>query len=87
MTPHDQIHRLEEVTHKLGTKVSSYRNSAVKRYPHLFILLTTFGFVALLYGFEKVIDTIPFFVEHPWSVLIAGLVVLLATGSLYKKLS
>lgn len=57
-----------------------------KRYPTLFLLLVTFGFVATLYGFERVIGSVPYLGERPLLILCIGIVVLVVTGTLYKKL-
>lgn len=57
-----------------------------QRYPALFALAATFGFVATLYGFEKLIDKVDLFVNNPWILLATGIVVLLVSGSFYNKL-
>ena len=70
---------------KIVTKLEGTRDSAFSRFPILFTLLGTFGFVATLYGFEGIIDT-TFFSDHPFLLLVTGLLILALTGSLYKKL-
>ncbi len=92
MEPHhtdisDELKKLEHITNTLGGKVVHVRDSAFKRFPFAFIFLTSFGLVATLYGFEKVIDQIPYFIENPHMVLVSGIVTLIVTGTLYKKLS
>lgn len=62
------------------------RTRVFERFPLLFTLLATFGFVATLYGFEGIIDSIDLFSENPFILLLAGLAMLLFTGTLYKKL-
>ncbi|MCA9360860.1 hypothetical protein KC730_03150, partial [Candidatus Kaiserbacteria bacterium] len=57
------------------------------RFPMIFVLLSSFGLVATFYGFEKVIDQIPYFNENPHMILMTGVVVLVLTGALYKKLN
>lgn len=73
----------QRIAHKLADK----RESAAERFPLFFGLAATFGFVSILYGFEKLIDSVPLFVNNPWILLAAGLLTLLATGAAYKKLS
>lgn len=68
-------------------KLSEKRNDAEVRFPLTFGLLATFGFVSVLYGFEKFIDRVDIFVEKPWILLITGILILLATGAAYKKLN
>lgn len=87
--PH--IKKFEEEITKVGSNVTrgakGFRDSTFTRFPIIFSLLTTFGLVATLYGFEKVIDNIPFLNSHPEILLIVGLITLAGTGTLYKKLS
>lgn len=83
----DEIKKLESVGSNISDKLKSTRDSAFTRFPLIFLLLSTFGLVATFYGFEKFIDQIPFFINNPHMVLLTGVVTLLATGALYKKLS
>ena len=80
------LEKIERATSELGGQVTRYRASTLERFPLLFVLLTTFGLVATLYGFEKVIDSIPLFADRGWLVLVIGVGVLIFTGTLYKKL-
>jgi hypothetical protein len=49
-------------------------------------MLATFGLVSTFYGFERIIDRVDFFSDYPISLLITGLLTLIFTGTLYKKL-
>lgn len=62
------------------------RDNAFNRFPLLFTMLTTFGVVTVLYGFEHLIDRISFLADRPIISLLTGLAILAVTGSLYKKL-
>lgn len=68
------------------SRLSSTRQNAFQRFPLLFTLLSAFGVVATTVGLEKLIDRVDFFSRNPYFVLVAGLVTLLITGTLYKKL-
>jgi len=72
---------------RLIQKVVDERNRAETRFPLIFSMLITFGFVSTLYGFEKLIDQVDWFVENPWFLLLTGVLTLLITGAAYKKLS
>jgi len=72
---------------RLIQKMVDERNRAEIRFPLVFSMLITFGFVSTLYGFEKLIDRINWFVENPWFLLLTGVLTLLITGAAYKKLS
>lgn len=81
-----ELHKLEEMGGSLSLKAKHFRDSAFTKFPIVLVLMSTFGLVATLYGFEKVIDEIDFFSEHPIMILITGVVTLAITGSLYKRL-
>lgn len=68
-------------------KLISERTHAETRFPLLFGLTATFGLVSVLYGFEKLIDRIDLFVNHPWILLVVGIILLLITGAAYRKLN
>ncbi len=76
-----------KVDENLIRKVSDKRAGIEIKYPLIFGLLTTFGFVSTLYGFEKLIDKIDLFVNNPWILLATGIATLVATGAAYKKLN
>jgi hypothetical protein len=82
----DEIRKLESMGGSLTGQAKHLRDNAFSRFPVIFVFLSTFGLVATLYGFEKVIDQIPYFEENPAMVLISGLLALTITGTLYKKL-
>lgn len=71
---------------RLVQKLVNERSVVETRFPLLFGLFITFGFVATLYGFEKMIDRVDLFVDKPWILLGIGVFTLLATGAAYKKL-
>ncbi len=68
-------------------KLDEQRIRAERRFPLVTALFITFGFVAVLYGFEKMIDRVEFFVNYPWVLTIIGLIILGLTGAVYKKLN
>jgi hypothetical protein len=63
------------------------RESVAERYPMTFALIGTFGLVSTFYGFEKLIDSVQLFVNHPWILLILGIGTLSVTGLALRKLS
>lgn len=72
---------------RLVQKLADERNIAETRFPLLFGLLITFGFVSTLYGFEKLIDRNELLTNNPWILLGIGVLTLLVTGTAYKKLN
>lgn len=67
-------------------QVLKLRETYAQKYPPLFALAASFGFVATLYGFEKLIDKVDLFVNNPWILLATGISVLFVTGAFYNKL-
>ena len=67
-------------------QIIKIRDTYAQKYPLLFTMSATFGFVATLYGFEKLIDRVDLFVNNPWILLATGLSILLVTGAFYNKL-
>lgn len=62
------------------------RRQVLKTHPLMFALLGTFGLVATFYGFEHLIDKIPYFANNPYVLLGVGIAILIFTGTLYRKL-
>ncbi len=58
----------------------------MRRYPLSFALFALFGVVAVSEGVKGILETLGIFDGHPVYMLIVGLVILVITGSLYKKL-
>ena len=73
----------EQEVHHLSMPV---RQSVVRRFPILFTLLVTFGVASVMFGFERILDDIVFLHTHPFVMLFLGVLTLIITGTLYKKL-
>lgn len=78
---------LTDAEQRVVARARQERELVEKRFPLVFGLLITFGFVSTLYGFEKLIDNVDWFVNNPWILLVTGLTILVATGAAYKKLN
>ena len=77
---------LDGVEKEVSTLVAPVRKSILRRFPHLFILLVTFGVSATFFGFERLLMEISFVNDRPFLILIIGVATLSLTGTLYKKL-
>ena len=77
---------IEMTEDKIETVVAPVRRGFVRRFPILFILLVTFGVTATLTGMEQLLLQVEFLNNNPFVVLIIGIVLLVLTGTLYKKL-
>lgn len=72
--------RVEQVLERRGKRLSH-------KYPVLFGLLASFGLVSVFYGFEHIIDRVPFLKENPLLMLLFGILLLIITGTLHKRIS
>lgn len=77
---------VEEVQTGFEREVAPIRKSVLKRFPTLFLLAVTFGVSLVFYSIEIILSNNPFVTQHPWVTLGIGLLVLVATGTLYRKL-
>lgn len=75
-----------DIDDKIIEKARQRRESVAERYPLTFAMIGTFGLVSTFYGFEKIIDNIELFVNHPWILLVVGLATLSVTGLALRKL-
>jgi len=85
-TPHIDPNKLKDAPAPVINKLVEKRESVFSRFPLLFTLLGTFGVVATFYGFEHFIDRIDVLADHPSLLLAVGILTLIVTGTLYKKL-
>ena len=67
-------------------RISKTRQNAFERFPLLFTLLAAFGVVATTDGFQRLMQKIPVMANNPVITLVIGIITLLITGTLYKKL-
>lgn len=77
---------IKQVEQKVMSGLAKSRDSAYAKFPLLFTMLGTFGVVATFYGFEHLIDKLPFLADNPIILLGVGVATLAFTGTLYKKL-
>ncbi|MEO5499554.1 MAG: hypothetical protein ABIR46_03580 [Candidatus Saccharimonadales bacterium] len=84
--PETPVKRVIELEEHVVQRLAQSRNNAVAKFPLLFTLLTAFGVVATFYGFEHLIDQSVWLSENPLILLAIGVVSLILTGALYKKL-
>jgi hypothetical protein len=62
------------------------KQQSTKRFPLLFSLLTAFGVVITYNGIHGLIEKIEWLNRNPLIPLVVGVLILLSTGTLYKKL-
>lgn len=62
------------------------RERLSQKYPFVFTMMAAFGLVATFYGLERIIDGIDLLANNPIIMLLTGIVALVITGQLYKRL-
>ncbi len=78
------IQNIEQTVKHINDISGEKTRTAFKKYPVIFSLLVTIGFVSLLQGFELVLSKIIFIQNNPSTLIVFGLLILIFTGSLYK---
>lgn len=88
MKKHDKhkASSLKEFEKELVNKITNQRNDAAIKFPLGFALVATFGLIATMQGFQKLMEKIPLISNNPWISFVSGIAVLFATGTIYKKL-
>lgn len=83
----DLLKRVEELTSKLNQAFGQRGKMVFARYPLTFGLLVVLGATMVGQGIKDLMLEIPFLHNQPIATLVFGIVILIFTGTLYKKLS
>jgi len=82
----DLLKKIEELTARINQVFSAKGKPVFSRYPLTFALLVVFGVTMVSSGIKELLAEIPFLQNQPFTMLALGLIVLIITGTLYKKL-
>jgi hypothetical protein len=82
----DLLKKVEELTSKINRLFSEKGKSVFSRYPLTFALLVVFGVSMVSEGIKDLLQKIDFLQNQPFMMLLLGMIVLIITGTLYKKL-
>ena len=82
----DVLQHIEELSRQVNEIMDSRTKTVFRRYPLTFALLVLFGVVAVSEGLKGVLKEIGLLDYNPWYLLAVGLLILVITGKLYKKL-
>ncbi len=83
----DPLHHAENLAKESNIYMGKVTKNAFKKYPITFSLLVLFGVTSVMHGYDALIKEIPLFDQHPILLFFIGLVILILTGSLYKRLN
>lgn len=82
----DPLHEVEQLTLKVNNHMGKKTRSAFDKYPLTFTFLVLFGVMSVLHGFDDIVFKIPLLNDNPIFIFILGLIILIFTGTLYKRL-
>ena len=82
----DILKKIEEITAKLNRLFKEKGESVFSRYPLTFALLVVFGVTMVTQGIKDLLLEITILKNQPLIMLLIGLIILIITGTLYKKL-
>ncbi|MFA6251015.1 MAG: hypothetical protein WC603_00065 [Candidatus Paceibacterota bacterium] len=82
----DLLKKVEGLTAKLNQLFNEKGKSVFSRYPLTFALLVVFGVTMVTQGIKDLLLEISLFKNQPLVMLIIGIIILIITGTLYKKL-
>ena len=82
----DPLHEIENATMRVNQFMENKTQGVFSKYPITFSFLVLFGVMSVLHGFDEIIFKIPLLNNHPIFVFLIGLLILIFTGTLYKRL-
>lgn len=82
----DILKHVEDLSNKVNKMMAPRAQAVFLRYPITFGLLILLGVVALHEGIKGVLQEFGLLDINPWYLLIFGVIILLITGVVYKKL-
>ncbi len=83
----DLLKKVEDLTARMNQIFGEKGRGVFGRYPLTFAILIFFGVIMITDGMKELIKKIPFLKESPFLMLAIGIMILIITGSLYKKLN
>jgi uncharacterized membrane protein YesL len=75
-----------QIKHKFIQRLKKEKQDSFKRFPMLFTLFTACGVVITYNGIHGLIEQVDWLNRNPIISLVVGILILLFTGTLYKKL-
>lgn len=86
MIDKDPVKEIEQIVHDVHDIAGRHTKPTLSKYPLLFAFLLVFSVASVLQGFDMLVGSIPFFHQHPVSLIIVGVTTLVLTGTLYETL-
>ena len=83
----DVLKKIEDLTARLNEIFGKKGRHIFGRYPLTFAILIFFGVIMVTEGVKELLKEITFFQDKPFVMLLVGILILVITGTLYKKLN
>jgi len=80
------IRHLETLSSQINRVMAPRAKSVFRQYPITFGLLILLGVMGLHEGLKGVMKSLGLLDINPWYLVVSGLVILIITGTVYKKL-
>lgn len=81
----DLLRHVEKLVEHTNSLIEDRRKNAFVRYPITFTIFVLFGVVAMQEGVKGFLEEFGL-LEHYTTLFVIGLVILIVTGTLYKKM-
>ncbi len=82
----DPLKKVEELTSKANDVFAKKGKSVFEKYPLTFALLVIIGVTLMSQGVKELIMKVSFLKTNPLLMFTMGIIILILTGTLYKKL-
>ena len=82
----DPLQQTEIIAKEASDYIRKRGKGVFNRYPLLFSFLGTFGVVLIIHGFDGMIEKIAVLNNRPLLLLLTGIIILILTGTLYKRI-
>lgn len=83
----DLLEEVEKIAKNVNILADEKKKGVFKKYPITFSLLSLSGFALIMYGLEGTFNKIPILQNRPTTVLIMGVLILITTGTVFKRLN
>jgi hypothetical protein len=82
----DILKHIEDLSNKVNKMMAPHAKTVFHRYPITFGLLILLGVTALQLGLKEVISDLGLLDINPIYLILIGIIILIITGTIYKKL-
>lgn len=83
----DALKHIEDLSSKMNSIMESRAKNILRRYPITFGILILFGVISINEGLKGILEELGLLEINAWYLLGLGVLVLIITGTIYKKLN